>query len=119
MADKQQHFLVLSSPPEGVTDDQYDAWYDTHVDELLARVPEFVSAERCHLQLHSNSSGEPEPYRFLTRYTIADGAAFDAAWSGLRAAVGSGEMTFDDWFSGVVSAGFVCTTVARRERESV
>ena len=110
------HFLVLSSPPEGVSDDQYDAWYDTHVDELLERVPEFVAAERCHLQLHTNSSGEPEPYRFLTRYTIADGATFDEAWAGLRAAVGSGEMTFDDWFGGVVSAGFVCTTVMRRER---
>jgi hypothetical protein len=117
MADNQQHFLVLSSPPEGVSDDQYDAWYDTHVDELLARVPEFVAAERCHLQLQSNSSGEPEPYRFLTRYTIAGGAEFATAWAGLRAAVGSGEMTFDDWFGGVVSAGFVCTTVARRERE--
>jgi hypothetical protein len=112
-----QHFLVLSSPPEGVTDAQYDAWYDTHVDELLARVPQFVAAERCHLQLHSNSSSEPEPYRFLTRYTIEDGEGFDEAWAALRAAVDSGEMTFDDWFGGVVSAGFVCTTVMRQAKE--
>jgi hypothetical protein len=114
MAD--QHFLVLSSPPEGVSDAEYDAWYDTHVAELLARVPEFVAAERCHLRLHANTSGTPEPYRFFTRYTI-DGE-FDDAWRSLRAAVDGGGMTFADWFGDVVSAGFVCTTVARRERES-
>jgi hypothetical protein len=117
MADTQ-HFLVLSSPPAGVSDDQYDAWYATHVDELLARVPEFVAAERCHLQLHGREAGPAEPYRFLTRYTIADGAEFAAAWAGLRSAVDSGEMTFEDWFGDVVSAGFVCTTVERREREA-
>ena len=110
----RQHFLVLSEPPEGVSDAEYDAWYDTHVAELLKRVPEFVAAERCHLRLHGNTSGEPEPYRFFTRYTI-DGE-FDDAWQALRAAVDGGGMTFEDWFGGVTSAGFQCTTVASRER---
>jgi hypothetical protein len=109
-----EHFLVLSSPPAGVSDGQYDAWYDTHVDELLARVPQFVAAERCHLQLHA-ASDEREQYRFLTRYTIAPDASFDEAWAALRAAVDGGDMTFEDWFGGVASAGFVCTTVTQRE----
>jgi hypothetical protein len=109
-----QHFLVLSSPPDGVADAQYDAWYDTHVDELMARVPQFAAAERCHLQLHAASDERPQ-YRFLTRYTIADGETFDDAWAALRAAVDGGGMTFEKWFGGVVSAGFVCTTVTRRD----
>ena len=107
----QQHLLVLSEPPEGVTDDRYDAWYETHVDEVLAQVPQFVAAERCHLSPHA---GEALPYRFLTRYTIE--GTFDEAWSGLRAAVDGGGMTFEDWFGGVRSTGLVCTTVAARER---
>jgi hypothetical protein len=104
----EQSFLVLSTPPDGVSDDAYDAWYDTHVAELLERVPEFVAAERCHL---AAQGGEDLPYRFLTRYTV-DGD-FDAAWRGLRAAVDSGELTFEDWFGDVRSTGLVCTTVAR------
>jgi hypothetical protein len=107
----RQHFLVLSSPPDGVTDDDYDAWYATHVSELLERVPEFVAAERCHLHPHA---GESLPYRFMTRYTIE--GEFDAAWRGLRAAVDSGELTFEDWFGGVVSTGLVCTTVGEAAR---
>ena len=107
----RQHLLVLSSPPDGVTDDQYDAWYATHVAEALERVPGFVAAERCHLQAHA---GEPLPYRFMTRYTVE--GEFDDAWRDLRAAVDGGGMTFEDWFGGVVSTGLVCTTVAEERR---
>jgi hypothetical protein len=107
----RQHFLVLSTPPDGVTDAQFDAWYDTHVDELLERVPQFVAAERCHLARHA---GEEQPYRFLTRYTIE--GDFDAAWQGLRSAVDGGGMTFEAWFPQVRSAGLRCTTVTERSR---
>jgi hypothetical protein len=105
------HFLVLSSPPDGVSVEEYDAWYATHVAEVLERVPEFVAAERCHLQ---PQAGDAIPYRFMTRYTIE--GEFDAAWRGLRAAVDSGELTFEDWYGGVVASGSVCTTVARAGR---
>jgi hypothetical protein len=111
MREPRQHFLVLSSPPDGVTDAEYDAWYDTHVDELLERVPAFVAAERCHLAPHA---GEEQPYRFLTRYTIE--GDFEAAWQALRAAVDGGGMTFEDWFGGVRSSGLRCTTVLERSR---
>jgi hypothetical protein len=33
MADHE--LVVLSRPPAGVTDDEYDSWYDTHVREVL------------------------------------------------------------------------------------
>jgi hypothetical protein len=103
----RQTFVVLSSPPDGVTTDAYDAWYATHVAEVLEMVPGFVAAERCHLQ---PQAGEALPYRFMTRYTIE--GEFDDAWRGLRAAVDSGRMTFEDWYDGVVATGLVCTTVA-------
>ena len=37
--------LVFSDPPPGVSDDEYDAWYDEHVKEILS-VDGWVSATR-------------------------------------------------------------------------
>jgi len=111
-----EHPLVLSSPPDGVTDDRYDAWYATHVAEMLARVPQFAGAERCHLVPHGGDPDAPPPFRFLTRYTLADGVTFEEAWAGLRAAVDGGGMTFEPWFGDVSAQGFVCTTVGRAAR---
>ena len=37
--------VVLSRPPEDVSDDTYNDWYDTHVREILA-LPGFVAAQR-------------------------------------------------------------------------
>jgi hypothetical protein len=41
--------LVLSKPPEAISDDEYNRWYDFHLGELLV-VPGFVSARRYRLQ---------------------------------------------------------------------
>lgn len=106
MAAPQTSFLVLSHPPDGLAEGEYDRWYDTHVRELLERVPELVGAERFALRFVSSSTGEDVPYRYLTRYEI-DGD-FDAAMRGLRAAVDSGELAFPDWYPGVGSAGWQC-----------
>ena len=37
--------LVFSDPPSGVSDDEFNAWYDGHVQEILA-VPGFESVRR-------------------------------------------------------------------------
>jgi hypothetical protein len=102
----QTELMVLSRPPEGLAAADYDAWYDTHVSELLARVDEFTEAQRFHLRFTRASSDAAVPYSYLTRYTVA--GDFEAAMRSLRAAVDSGELTFPDWYEGVESAGWEC-----------
>jgi hypothetical protein len=103
--------LVLSRPPAGVSDAQYNDWYDIHVREILA-LPAFVSARRFGLDFVSATSEPSERYTFLTQYEIA--APFEEAWQQLRAAVDGGQMTFEDWFGGVESQGWRCTPIGGR-----
>ena len=105
-------FFVLSHPPAGLPEGEYDRWYDVHVREVL-EVPGFVAAERFALRFVRSSTGERVPYSYNVRYEI-DGD-FDAAMRGLRAAVDSGSMTFPDWYPGVGSAGWECTSLGRVE----
>ena len=109
MADHE--LVVLSRPPDGVSDDEYNAWYDVHVREVL-RLPGFVAAERLTLQFGSATSDPPERFTFLTRYEI-DGS-FEDAWRELRAAVDGGRMTFAEWFSRVESQGWRGTPIGAR-----
>ena len=48
MADQHLH-LVFSKPPESVSDEEFNRWYDAHLDEILA-VPGFRSAKRFRLE---------------------------------------------------------------------
>ena len=108
MTDADHELLVLSHPPAGVSDDEYNDWYDTHVREVLA-LPGFVAAHRLTLEFVSATTDPPERFTFLTRYEIA--GPFEDAWQQLRAAVDGGHMTFADWFGGVVSQGWRCTPI--------
>ena len=103
--------LVLSRPPAGISDEQYNAWYDTHVREVL-RLPAFVAAHRLGLDFVSATSEPDERFTFLTRYEIA--GPFEEAWQQLREAVDGGRMTFEDWFGGVESQGWRCTPIGSR-----
>src|SRR4051794_39736612 len=96
-------FLVLSEPPAGLPEGEYERWYDVHMREVL-ELPGFVSAERSALRFIRSSTGEGVPYSYLVQYGI-DGELEDAMRA-LRAAVDGGGMTFPDWYPGVVSAGF-------------
>ena len=95
-------YLVLSRPPAGVSDEDYNAWYDVHVREIL-EVPGFVSAQRSALTLRG-SRGEAFAYTHLVQYGI-DGD-LDASLAALREAVQSGRMYFPDWFADIRTAGF-------------
>jgi hypothetical protein len=105
MADR--YFMVMSRPPEGLAPGAYEDWYETHAGELLARVPQFVEAERFQLRFVRSSSGAEEPWSYLTRYAVE--GDFEQAMLALRAAVDSGELTFPDWYLGVASAGWEMT----------
>jgi hypothetical protein len=96
-----------------VSDAEYDRWYAIHNREVLA-LPGFVAMERSILTFLRSSSGEAPPWRWLVRYEI-EGELADAM-AALRAAVGSGAMTFFDWYPGVVSAGFEAALAERLEK---
>lgn len=95
-------YLVLSRPPAGVSDEDYNAWYDVHIREIL-EVPGFVSAQRSALTLRG-ARGEAFQYTYLAQYGI-DGD-LDASLAALREAVQSGRMYFPEWFKDIRTAGF-------------
>ena len=60
--------LVFSEPPPGVSDDEYNAWYDEHVKEIL-RVDGWVSATRYRVD-RSSAPVSTGGYRYLSRYEL-------------------------------------------------
>jgi hypothetical protein len=102
--------LVLSRPPDDVSDGDYNRWYETHVREIL-QLPSFVAAERMSLEFVSATADPATRFTFLTRYEI--NGSFEDAWSQLRAAVDGGRMTFSSWFGRVESQGWRCTPIER------
>ena len=94
--------LVLSIPPEGVTEDEYSSWYDTHVAEIL-ETPGFVSARRYWLA--SAVPGRPPvEYRHLVVYVMDRPSEEPLADLGRRGR--AGEMTMPDWFGEIRFASF-------------
>ncbi|HLW95209.1 MAG TPA: hypothetical protein VKS25_07535 [Solirubrobacteraceae bacterium] len=101
MADHE--YIVLSKPPDGVSAEQYNEWYDGHMRELL-ELPGFVSAQRSALTFRG-ARGEAFAYDYLVRYGI-DGD-LEEALAGLRAAADGGRLYFPDWFPNIRTSGFV------------
>jgi hypothetical protein len=65
----QHVHLVFSSPPAGVSDDAFNAWYDDHVQEILA-VPGFESVRRYAIS-PVVGAGESGGFRFLAIYQLS------------------------------------------------
>ena len=81
--------LVFSTPPEGIGDEEFNAWYDAHLHEILS-VPGFRSARRFALRAAVGADEAP-PYRYLVVYEL-DGDP-DAALEALEeASMGSAEL---------------------------
>ena len=81
--------LVFSTPPEGVSDEEFNAWYDAHLKEILS-VEGFRSARRFRLKAVVGADGAP-PYRYLVVYEIEGDP--DAALQALEdASMGSAEL---------------------------
>ena len=61
--------LVFSHLPAAVTDEEFSAWYDAHLPEILS-IPGFVSAQRFRLEPVVRDGVEPTSYRYLALYEI-------------------------------------------------
>ena len=96
--------LVFSKPPEHVSDEEYDRWYDFHLGEILA-VPGFAAARRYRLQ---TVKGEwtPSAHRYLSAYEL-EGHPKDAM-AELAKAAAADRMQLPDWFPQITFASFNC-----------
>jgi hypothetical protein len=110
--------LVFSDPPAGVSDDEFNAWYDAHVHEILA-VPGFESVRRYAISPVVGPDGSGG-FRFLAVYQLSCEPAHAIAAlesHGLGSADsytelkdgGSGPLPLPDWFAGVRFASWNCT----------
>ena len=61
--------MVFSDPPVGVNDDEFNAWYDAHVQEILA-VPGFESVRRYAISSVVGPEGSGD-FRFLAVYQLS------------------------------------------------
>ena len=66
--------IVFSTPGDSVTDEEFDAWYAEHLDEILS-IPGFHSAQRYALQPAVVDAQLPMPWRRMVVYEVDDDTA--------------------------------------------
>jgi hypothetical protein len=96
--------LVFSKPPEGLSDEEYNRWYDYHLGEILV-VPGFAAARRYRLQT-VKGAWTPSGHRFLSAYEL-EGDPRDVMRE-LDKEVASGRMKLPGWFPEITFASFNC-----------
>jgi hypothetical protein len=121
----QSLHIVFSEPPEGVSDEEFNRWYDAHLYEILA-VPGFVAARR--FELEPVVSEREIPYRFVCVYEI-DGDPADAiaalenhgfgdkdSYVALKD-VDAGILELPEWFERAHFASWNCRALGERVTE--
>ena len=66
--------IVFSTPGDSVSDEEFDAWYDEHLDEILS-IPGFHSAQRYALSPAVVDAQLPMPWRRMVIYEVDDDTA--------------------------------------------
>jgi hypothetical protein len=115
--------LVFSEPPTTVSDDDYNAWYDAHVQEILS-VDGWESATRYAIQGVVGADGA-KPFRFLSLYELS--CPPDVAVANLAAAnmgnadsyvekkdADEGKLPLPEWFTAIDFGSWNCTQVSER-----
>lgn len=116
--------IVFSHPGEGVSDEEFDRWYEEHIDEIL-EMPGFHAAQRYRLQSEVQAEGVVFPFRTLVVYEVDDDTA--ALMEGMRQAnldsadsysdrkdAGDDGPPLPEWWSQVRFASFNCIAVGER-----
>ena len=94
--------LVFSKPPEDISDEAYNQWYDFHLGEILV-VPGFVSARRYRLDT-IKGGWTPSGHRYLSAYEI-EGEPKEVM-AELDKEVASGRMKLPEWFPQITFAQY-------------
>jgi hypothetical protein len=89
-------YLVLSAPPEGVSQEEYESFYHRHIRENMAQ-PGFYGGRRYRV--------EPPPGDGMPQHTHAALYNYDGDLDGmierLTSRIDSGEIYLPDWFGGI------------------
>lgn len=88
-------YLVFSNPPDGVSAEEYDRWYDHHVRENIVS-PGFLSAQRFAL---TPARDAPPGFSHLALYEYAGDMELWRA--DLDRRIGSGDIVLPEWFGGI------------------
>ena len=91
--------LVFSRRPGSVREDEYNAWYELHIAEILA-VPGFAAATRYALVPALDEPAGPDDFTHAALYEI-EGSVADAM-AALDAEVASGTMNLPGWFGQIL-----------------
>jgi hypothetical protein len=117
-------YLVFGQPPEGVSDEDFNEWYDAHLPEILS-IPGFESAQRYRLDPVVVSSEPAAPYRYIAVFELEGdpGVIMEAMESmGLRSRDSYVEFKQDEtggpelpeWWDRVTFASWMCLSVGER-----
>jgi hypothetical protein len=109
--------IVVAEPPPGVADEDFNRWYDAHLDEILS-VKGFRSARR--FQVDPVVGEGAFPHRFICVYEI-DGDPRDAvaalegagmgsreSYADLKESDGAGALPLPEWWDQVRFASWNC-----------
>jgi hypothetical protein len=96
--------LVFSKPPEAISDEEYNRWYDFHLGEILV-VPGFTSARRYRRQT-VKGDWTPSGHRYLSAYEI-EGDPRDVM-NELDKEVRPAGCKLPGWFPQITFASFNC-----------
>jgi hypothetical protein len=115
--------LVFSDPPATVSDDDYNTWYDAHVQEILS-VDGWEAATRYTVEGVVRADGSPT-YRFLSLYELScppgeavanlEAANMGSADSYVeKKDIDEGKLPLPDWFTAIRFGSWNCTKVNER-----
>jgi hypothetical protein len=104
-------YLVFSEPSERVSEEEFLAWYDRHLPEIL-ETDGFESAQRYRVEaVVSNESGGPR-YRYLVLWEISKD--IETLRAELVKRSESGEIVLPDWFKETLYMTWTCMPVGGR-----
>lgn len=111
--------LVFSEPPEGVADDEYNAWYDEHVKEILG-VDGWRSATRYRVGAVVDA-GATGGYRYLSVYELdcppaeavanLEASGMGDAGAYLESRDDDSALPVPEWFTSIRFGSWNCTQV--------
>jgi hypothetical protein len=87
--------LVFSRPPEGVSEEEFEAWCEAHLDEIV-KIPGFISAKLFRLDPWMSDPDIQIPQRLMALYEFEGGE--EQAMAGIASMRDTGGMDLPEWF---------------------
>jgi hypothetical protein len=106
-----REYHVFSRQPDSVSWEEYDRWYDLHVQENIEQ-PGFISARRFRLEEPVVAVDGMIAYTHLAVYEY-EGDIMDLR-AGLRERIDAGQIVLPDWFPEIAFLTWDCVPVSGR-----